>query len=62
MYIKSIGIVIIVAAGFGAEPAGRLEIDLAEHAAGLFDWSDPALTRLTDEVARSDIAIFASPA
>jgi len=62
-----------IAAGLGAEPArrrgrperpgrpGRLEIDLAEHAAGLFDWSDPALTRLTDEVAGSDIAIFASP-
>ena len=50
-----------IAAGLGAEPPDRLEIDLAEHAAGLFDWSDPALTRLTGEVAGSDIAIFASP-
>ena len=40
---------------------GRLAIDLAEHAARLFDWSDPALTRLNEEVAASDIAIFASP-
>jgi len=40
---------------------GRLAIDLAEHAARLFDWSDPALTRLNEEVAVSDIAIFASP-
>jgi len=40
---------------------GRLAIDLAEHAARLFDWSDPALTRLNEEVAVSDITIFASP-
>jgi FMN reductase len=40
---------------------GRLAIDLAEHAARLFDWSDPALTRLNEMVAASDIAIFASP-
>jgi FMN reductase len=39
----------------------RLAIDLAEHAARLFDRSDPALTRLNEEVAASDIAIFASP-
>jgi FMN reductase len=41
--------------------AGRLVIDLAEHAKAMFDWSDPDLTRLTAEVAQSDIAIFASP-
>jgi len=40
---------------------GRLVVDLAEHAASLFDWSDPTLTKLTAEVAASDIAIFASP-
>ena len=40
---------------------GRLTIDLTEHAARLFDWSDPTLTRLNEEVAASDIAIFASP-
>ena len=39
----------------------RLVIDLAEHAARLFDWSDSTLTRLNEEVAASDIAIFASP-
>ena len=39
----------------------RLIIDLAEHAATLFDWSDPTLTRLGEEVAASGIAIFASP-
>ena len=40
---------------------GRLTIDLTEHAARLFDWSDATLTRLNEEVAASDIAIFASP-
>jgi len=53
----------VLAAGLGGEhqrPA-RLEIDLAEHAASLFDWSDPVLTRLTEEVAAADVAIFASP-
>ena len=40
---------------------GRLAIDLAEHAARLFDWSDRTLTRLNEEVAASDIAIFGSP-
>jgi FMN reductase len=43
------------------EPAGRLAIDLADHASRLFDWSDPELTRLTSEVAAADVAIFASP-
>jgi FMN reductase len=38
-----------------------LVIDLAEHASGLFDWSDAELTRLTAEVAAADLAIFASP-
>ena len=38
-----------------------LEVDLAEHAPRLFDWSDPELTRLTGEVAAADVAIFASP-
>ena len=39
----------------------RLEIDLTDHAAALFDWSDPALTALTEQVANADVAIFASP-
>jgi FMN reductase len=49
-----------LAAGITPRPT-RLALDLTEHAARLFDWSDPALTRLSDEVAASDIAIFASP-
>jgi FMN reductase len=49
-----------LAAEFGAAP-GRLEVDLADHAASLFDWSDPALSALTAEVANADVAIFASP-
>ncbi len=49
-----------IAAGLGA-PADRLEIDLTEHAARLFDWSDPVLSGLTAAVASADVAIFASP-
>jgi FMN reductase len=46
-----------------AEPgvAPELVVDLAEHAAGLFDWSEPVLSRLTEEVASADVAVFASP-
>jgi FMN reductase len=43
------------------EPAGRLVVDLAEHAPRLFDWADPELTLLNNEVAAADIAVFASP-
>jgi FMN reductase len=49
-----------VAAALG-EPASRLVIDLAEHAPRLFDWADPELTRLSNEVAAASVAIFASP-
>ncbi len=49
-----------IAAGLDTGP-GLLEIDLADHAVGLFDWSDPTLTRLNEQVSGSDIAIFASP-
>jgi FMN reductase len=42
-------------------PAGHLVVDLAEHAARLFDWADPGLSRLTAEVAAADLAVFASP-
>ena len=45
----------------GESGTDRLVIDLADHAPRLFDWTDPELTRLTAEVAASDIAIFASP-
>jgi FMN reductase len=38
-----------------------LEIDLAEHASRLFDWSDPELSRLTAEVAAAGLVVFASP-
>jgi FMN reductase len=45
------------------EPAvpPHLAVDLAEHASSLFDWSEPTLSRLTEEVAAADVAIFASP-
>jgi FMN reductase len=49
-----------LAAALGTS-ADRLVIDLAEHTASIFDWSDPELTRLTAQVAESDLAIFASP-
>lgn len=39
----------------------RLVVDLAEHAAGLFDWSAPELSRITGEVAAADLTVFASP-
>jgi FMN reductase len=42
-------------------PADHLVVDLAEHAASLFDWSAPELSRLTAEVAAADLAVFASP-
>jgi FMN reductase len=45
----------------GPEAPSVLDVDLAEHASRLFDWSDPELTRLTAEVAAADLAIFASP-
>jgi FMN reductase len=50
-----------LSAALGESRSRRIEIDLAEYAASLFDWSDPTLSRLTDEVAGADIAIFASP-
>jgi len=42
-------------------PVDHLVIDLAEHAASLFDWAAPELSRLTAEVAAADLAVFASP-
>jgi FMN reductase len=42
-------------------PGAHLVVDLAGHAASLFDPSDAGLSRLTAEVAAADIAIFASP-
>ena len=43
------------------ESADRVVIDLAAYASRLFDWGDAELTALGAEVARADIAIFASP-
>src|SRR6202012_938992 len=37
------------------------EVDLAEHAPRLFDWSDADLGRLTAEVAAADVVVVASP-
>ena len=42
-------------------PPGHLVVDLAEHAASLFDLAEPGLSRLTAEVAAADLAVFASP-
>jgi FMN reductase len=42
-------------------PADHLVVDLAEHAASLFDWAAPELSRLTAEVAAAGLAVFASP-
>jgi FMN reductase len=53
-----------LAAGLAADltrEEPRPVIDLAEHAASLFDWSDAELSRLTAEVAAADVAVFASP-
>jgi FMN reductase len=38
-----------------------LEIDLAEHARGMFDWGDAELTALTAEVAQCRLLVAASP-
>jgi FMN reductase len=57
---RTMGVGVAVAAAI--DPAASpLVIDLATHAASLFDWSAAELNRLTDEVARADVAIFASP-
>ena len=50
----------VLAAGLTPQQP-RLVVDLAEHAASLFDWSDAELSRLTAEVAAAGLAVFASP-
>jgi FMN reductase len=50
----------VLAQATGASP-DHLVIDLAEHAASLFDWAAPELSRLTAEVAAANLAVFASP-
>ncbi|MBO0802327.1 MAG: NAD(P)H-dependent oxidoreductase [Nocardiopsaceae bacterium] len=50
-----------VPGGPAAAGVTRLDIDLAIRASRLFDPGDPELTRLTAEVAASDVAVFASP-
>ena len=42
-------------------PADHLVVDLAEHAASLFDAAAPELSLLTAEVADAGLAVFASP-
>jgi FMN reductase len=44
-----------------APGADRLVIDLADYAPRLFDSSDEELTTLTAQVAKADVAVFASP-
>jgi FMN reductase len=55
------GVALAVADALDPGRPPHLAIDLAEHAADLFDWSAPELSRLTAEVAAADVAIFASP-
>lgn len=58
------GVALAVAGALAAElraPPARLVVDLAEHAASLFDASDAELSRLTADVAAADVAVFASP-
>jgi FMN reductase len=45
----------------GPSATADLVVDLAEHASSLFDWSAPELSRITEQVAAADVAIFASP-
>ena len=52
------GVALAVARALGG---ADLVVDLAEHAASLFDPADPELSRLTAEVAASDIVVVASP-
>ena len=57
------GVALAVADAISAAtaPDSRLDIDLAEYAPRLFDWADAELTKLTDAVASSAVAVFASP-
>lgn len=41
--------------------ADALDIDLTDYASRLFEWEDAELSKLTAEVAASDVAVFASP-
>jgi FMN reductase len=52
------GVALAVARVIGGE---QLAVDLAEHAASLFDPADLELSRLTAEVAASDVVVVASP-
>ena len=61
---RTLGAAVAVAdalADAAGAPADYLVVDLAEHAASLFDWAAPELSRLTAEVAGADLAVFASP-
>jgi FMN reductase len=50
----------VLAAELDLDP-GHLVVDLAEHAADLFDWGAPRLTELTAQVASAGLIIAASP-
>lgn len=61
---RTLGAAVAVAdalADAAGAPGSRLVVDLAEHAARLFDLADPELSRLTAEVAAADLVVFASP-
>jgi FMN reductase len=52
------GVALAVAAALGSP---SLVVDLAEHAARLFDWADAELSALTASVAAADVVVVASP-
>src|ERR1700760_397131 len=47
--------------GLLGDASSVLEIDLADHARGMFDWGDAELTALTAEVAQCRLLVAASP-
>lgn len=48
-------------AGLLCAASDPLEVDLARHARGMFDWGDAELTALTSQVAQSRLLVVASP-
>lgn len=48
-------------AGLLGDASGALEVDLAGHTRGMFDWGDAELTALTAQVARCRLLVAASP-
>src|ERR1700689_723933 len=57
----AISAALLPSASTSPQPGSRLDIDLADYAPRLFDWTDEELGRLTASVASSGVAVFASP-